>query len=957
MNKRYLLIFTIIAFLLIGCEMDIKNMDPSVETASVTLSVKNAKGLRTILPEETEIKSYTVTLINNASSSVSYSKNFSADSTIEFESVLVGSYTITVDGYSDESNTTKVATGSTELSVTADGTNAATVSLDWLSEGKGSFSVTIDWKELTKEDNIIYKAINNRSLGFEAWDTDNKKAYSTAEIQWAGDDDFSSKEFTYTQSDIDKGTTNISFRIYSNIDGEDQVIAETFYTSVTIFTNITSTPDANDSFSLNNNNIVYYLKNVTGVTATLNSEDSGKKIDISWEYPLLNDGNYLLKIWLTNNDNNDSVVGDVKSISYSVENKTATGDKSITFDGLDPQYTYSVHLINYTNDESLVYSYSAEIIPLEDIRTKVKVTSVSFEANFASSYTMGDSVAVGAIITPADATYKDYTVSADEGVKVESKTLSFPSAGDYAITITSDDDSTISATKTVTVKLSTPQAFTLEKTAEGMALSWGAVQSATSYSIEKTYNGETETLTSTTNSYTDSDVKTGVEYTYKVKAVKNNDSKFDSAYTEEKTERITNTFITVTVPANITSENFKSVLETALTGQFVTDLKGITVTIDTSSSTLLSSTDTTFSWLLNGKEIGEKNSKSVDIDTSNVDISSTESANTLQLLVTNNGTTYSASTTVHYIEVDPGNVTITVPEDVSYIKEEVKVVYGSPVSLTAKTENYDNAIILWSSSNPSVATVDSNGVVTSLLDGSVEITATIVATGKNATKTIKSYIPVGKIEITQSSTNWLAIKKSGVDITNDNYRNKTLTATVTGANGVEWGATDKTLTWSTSSNTNSVSLSSTSGNKITVTSSENGNAGTPTITVEGADGKFKSITVPVYDFNVYHNSKSKMVAGGEAQMTESASYPENKMYIVVNNTILENSTNAELRKLASYSWAYNPSQKTSFKHSESTYYAIMSFGVNCLNCGVTVTITDNETSSVVGKITFKRVGK
>ncbi len=936
MNKKYLLILTIIAFLLFGCEADLNtDTDSSYVTATVTLKITDATELRSILPAETTIEAYKVTLQNNNHSDVSYTSTFTKGSEITFEEVLVGTYLVTVDGYSDESANNKVATGNTELTVKADGANTASVTLDWLSEGTGSFSVTIDWKNLTKEDNILYNAIQKKSLGFLAWDKNNNKAYSNAEIEWAGDNDFENKSFTYSQSDIEKGTTNVSFRIYSKIDGADQVIAETFYTAVTIYANITSYPDGNESFSLDNSNIVYYLKNVTGVKASLNSVDSATKIDISWSYPTLNDGTYLLKSWITNNTTGETV--DSRDISYTVTKRKASGDTSLTFEGLDPQYTYSVHFINYTNDENLVYSYSAEIIPLTAIRTKVKVQTIAFEEKFASSYVMGDSVTVGAVITPDDATNKDYTVSASEGVTVSDKTVTFPSSGDYTITLTSEDEDATEnrvAVRTVTVKLSTPQNFTLDKTAEGMALSWDRVNGATSYTIEKSYSNTTETLTSETNSYVDSSVKTGVEYTYKVKAVRNDNSKFDSSYSAELTEKITNSFITVTVPENITSESFQPILETAIVGQFVTDLKGITVEIDTSESTLLSSA-ATFKWLLNGEQIGEENSKSIDIESTNVNISANETTNTLQLIVTKNGTTYSASTSVYYIATDPGELTITTEEDT--------VRYGEGITLDLKTatENNVDCTIVWSSSNEKVATVNAKGEVTALTDGTAEITATVVATGKSATKTIKTYISVKSIKITNNCDFLLANYKL-TDNGKNNYTSTTLGLTFVGENDKEASAdAKKKIEWSIEGNCATV-------NNGTVSSYNYENGGTAKITVTSTENNSvkDSISIPVYRFDIYDETGSNVIT--DKQYTIKLWQGGKTVYALVSGSA--NNTDKFY-----YNWETSKSKgltldidsnKTSYnpKIGDNTDYTHT----------VSVTISDNNGKSVAN-LSFTRV--
>ncbi len=944
MNKRYILIFTIIALLLASCEADLNNIDSAVKTASVTLKITNNTESRSILPEVTKIASYSVTLQNKASEDVKYTASFKEGDNITIDSVLVGEYTVTVDGCSDIDASIKVATGTTNLTVKTDGDNTASVTLDWLDEGTGSFSVDIDWAGLTKEDNFLYKAIQNKSLGFQAWDTESKKPFNDAEIQWVDDASFTAKTFKYTQTNIptqkDKRSTNISFRIYSEMEGENQVIAETFYTTVTIFANITSYPDGNESFSLKNENIVYYLKNVTNVTSSLNSENSAKKVDISWTYPSLNDGKYLLKVWITNNDTGN-IVGEEKNVEYCVLNTVATGATTATFDGVTPDYSYTVHFINYTNDANLVYSYSAETTPLTNIKTKVKVTSISFASGFGASYVMGDSVSVNANIAPGDATITGYTVSAPD-LAVKDKTVTFDKSGDYTITITSDDEDAVqkTASTTVTVRLATPQNFTLEKTAEGMALSWSSVDSATSYSIKKTSSDGEETLIPEGTSYTDSSVKTGVEYTYSVKAVRSDDAKFDSDFTEEKKGTIKNTFITVTAPANVTSENFKPILEAALKGQFVTDLKGITVTIDTSSSTLLSSENTTITWLLSGEKIGTENSRTVDIDRTNVDINAHESSNSLQLVVTKDGITYSAAATVHYIETDPGELTITT--------EESTVKYKVPLQLEISTANNVDCAISWTSSNPEVATVDSDGKVTALIDGETTITATIVATGKRATKTIRTYIPVKSITIENEnkSCNFLLANHCLTDYGKNNYTTTTLELTFVGENNKEASAeAKKKVDWSISGGCANLDKSY---GKVTSLS----NGGIATITVTSTDENSNvsgSISIPVYKFDIYAEIGGAPITGQDYTIEfEFFKWTEKQVFALVCGST-DNTNKFD------FSWSKeNVTGAQNEIKNGNTYCPTLRFNSNTYDCEIYVSIKLKNETSPVATMMFNR---
>lgn len=151
---------------------------------------------------------------------------------------------------------------------------------------------------------------------------------------------------------------------------------------------------------------------------------------------------------------------------------------------------------------------------------------------------------------------------------------------------------------------------------------------------------------------------------------------------------------------------------------------------------------------------------------------------------------------------------------------------GKSEKLTATVEPDDatNKNVTWSSSNPSVATVD-NGVVTAVGEGTAVITVTTEDGGKTATCTvtvrIETTIPVEGVSL---DTTTLYMTKTG--------QSAKITATVVPAN-----ATNKNVTWS-SSNTDVATVDNgivtAVGNGeaiITVTTEDGGKTATCTVTV------------------------------------------------------------------------------------------------------------------------------
>ena len=214
---------------------------------------------------------------------------------IEFDSVKIGLYTVSVDAF-DEKNI-KVAHGESGLNVQANSDNSVHVKLDYLTEGTGSFQVDISWGLFSNE-NPFTKALEAGKVGFVAYDVENKCNLNNAEITWLSADQIKSNGFTYIQAGVPatKGKV-ISFRIYTTTDDGLQCIAETFTTVIQIIPNLTSTPDLNeeDNFIITEDRVNFYVKNVNPSTIKVNygeGAEASSKINISWKYPKLSNGNY-----------------------------------------------------------------------------------------------------------------------------------------------------------------------------------------------------------------------------------------------------------------------------------------------------------------------------------------------------------------------------------------------------------------------------------------------------------------------------------------------------------------------------------------------------------------------------------------------------------------------------------------------------------------------------------------
>ncbi len=158
-------------------------------------------------------------------------------------------------------------------------------------------------------------------------------------------------------------------------------------------------------------------------------------------------------------------------------------------------------------------------------------------------------------------------------------------------------------------------------------------------------------------------------------------------------------------------------------------------------------------------------------------------------------------------------------------QSKASIVKGNKITLkaTVKPTNATNKKVTWSSSKPSVATVNSKGVVTAVGKGKATITATAAdGSKKKASCTVTVTNPVKVKKITLNKTK-VSIKKG---------KTFALKATIAPAN-----ATDKTLKWESS-------------NKKVATVDKNGKitakkAGNCTITATSKDGTKKKATCKV----------------------------------------------------------------------------------------------------------------
>ena len=227
------------------------------------------------------------------------------------------------------------------------------------------------------------------------------------------------------------------------------------------------------------------------------------------------------------------------------------------------------------------------------------------------------------------------------------------------------------------------------------------------------------------------------------------------------------------------------------------------------------------------------------------------SSNSYIAKVDENGkvTAYSPGTATITVTTADGNYTTTCTvyvysstvsvSSVSLDKSQATVNQGSSLQLTATINPSDatNKDVTWTSSNPTVATVDSNGKVTALAPGTTTITGTTEDGDKTAACTVTVVRPVISVSLDKTQA------------TIDEGKTLQLTATVTPDD-----ATNKEVTWS-SSNT---SVATVDANGL-VTGIKKGET---VITVTAKDGN-KTATCLVHVIGAPIGSSSNENMGGQ----------------------------------------------------------------------------------------------
>ena len=801
---------------------------------------------RSVMPQYPEVDSYSVSLTDGPQTVGP--QTFGVDDDIVIEDILVGSYTLTVEGLEDN---VPVLSNTQTVKISPNGTDVA-ITLDFLSEGTGTVIIPISWADISNPSPLLEAAIDNKDLGFQAFFTEGNTPL-TEEIQWATEEDFENKSMTY----IAKGVKNakdakVYFKIFMKGEGSEPfAVARTFYTLITVYPNLTSTPDGNESenFTIGDSTIDYIF-NVQNPDYNATEGAKATSVDITWEYPPLSSrGTVVVELLPAD----ESVVVAEKEVTFS------NGDKqgNVTFENLKATETYKVRFHIILDDGGV----SEEEILLNNVHVEASVTSISF-TGLNDSYVMGDSAELEVTVLPEHAVDKDYTISVsdndNDNVIVSGNNLTFNKSGEYTVTVTStdktvDDSARLSVSKNVLIKLAAPSSFKAENGDDGIVLTWDAVDSADGYKITRTENnsatkGGEEVITGTRYEDT-AGIRLSTKYDYTIQAVRNDgDGKFNSTTSSAN--------ITTLEPSISIKLPEEDIFNTENLAPFLSGIKSQVLTTEDPILIKIESPieGATYTWYLNGQRIETETPTdlTISVESKGLRGNSAIAENSITLEVTKNGKTSSGTTTFLYaVIVSEADIT-----GINVVKGDAnKVVLGSPITLNATISDNSNPEIRWTSSDESVATVDQTGVVTAVNDGKAIITAEIISNGSKESIDVTTYIPAENVVITnETGRDFMFMRKDGVTV-ESGFDTVTLKAVATRNDDLTISEAAKVITWSESSE--SINLSSATGETVNVTSVDKTSGGDFQILAETADVKNTSTTVHVHDMDIYMKETSQ----------------------------------------------------------------------------------------------------
>ena len=867
MMRRRLFPAIVVAIILLLCAC---SQDDAMRgrTLSIALEGVAQPGARTILPDGyVQPTKFDVTLTavdGNGEKTKEYSGLPLSGGSLTLTDVKLGTYSVSIDGKTDDGTTVMQGKGDKPLEVTPTDVSSVTVTMDVVSDsGTGTIKVVFDWSAAKDNERLTSYLEFGQGLTFKMYDVATGKELGSTEVIKGSNKTSATLTATIDLGIAGKNEFDVYYKLYS---GETLITDKLRRSTAHVYAGNTSVDDE-DEIIITDDDVSWGV-NVRNAAWSYVKDDS-TKIQISWDN-VFSRGTQIFDHVVVSWQRQDGTGDKSSATAYFHGTEKTDGDSnfaadsatgSITISNLESDVPYSVSIQAFQTNGMV----SPDTVMDFTIQTKVIVDSITTTQSEFST-TAGESIDINWTVNPSEASITEVEISGtNEAFEVTSKDdstvngtakVKVNKAGVNTLTVKStDSDSSASAIYTVKAKLATPTGVKAEKQSEGILVSWNEVEGASGYRIEK-FNGSkskgTVEVSDRKTSWTDTNVFSSQSYHYTVTAYNEalNQDGFtaDSASAQTDVVTMPQSSISVVIPSS------GSKLEIS-----ITEKDGILALYEDSSLTFSAvGEDGTaiegvqYAWYFNNKTTPFSTSAIVEITKAyENDLENTQASGVqiLKLVITKDQMTYSGSVKFYNITIPEESIVITLPEGYSDPNNVVRVASetydeteGKAIVRQIKLETVfdpaDSTLknVWYTSSDTDIATVSSDGTVTftNTKFGTVEITAKS-ASRKTDTVTFDVYKP------TVSSANLLVEEMNSVfyEILNkadDDFGNDwwtTLSQTVSYKYGT--GDVSVSTARSAQASSGSMNISSASMSLSSIGEIENV-SGTFTITASSPDG-------------------------------------------------------------------------------------------------------------------------
>ena len=769
---------------LFSCKVNMPSPESSLTPEDVQSDKKTAVNViipalktgvvkRTVKPDNdglVEADYYTVVLTSAEDNTLVYSASSEASLTNSVElsipDVKLGSYKAEATAYLKQSQDTKVLLyeGKADgiFNVTVSGDNKVSIPLKAVNKGEnltGSVNITLDWTDASALEGVLKDVVSSYDITAKFFYTNN---YASGEFEVIDlvNVPVGTTATTFTTSSIPvTGAGYGYFGLYYTKNETEYLLLNVGGETFQIYSNQVSVPENADLYKVTGDNIP---SEINAVKLTLGyGEDPTKDLKVSW---------------VNTDEKGELIYEEVSLVLKKIDTGEILEEKILNgheYASQNASYTFEYNLTR--GDKYVVYAtartpYGRETnrFVSNEFTPKVLVESVVInESTMPESYIIqGDGFKLNSVVLPEDATIKDMEWSFEENglfsltpanINATSVNLVAIKPGMTKITASSKDNKDVKYTteKTVSIRLRPVKAPSVtESTQDGgksLTVTWTPEDGyATSYEVYRYVNGNLEAeavaVINIENGddckYVDKNLYANTSYAYAIKSLNNSlkTAFFDPASElSAKSDIFTPVIPTVTF-TQPSIDSFNLQINNA-------DIQAedILVTPDSPQTLCIPEAiegGVKYSWLVNNTVVKSSSVfgevQSVILDTS-MDILSLRGgdANTLTLVVEDeNGNAYSKTIYFRVVSVIDTGVNIANPIEYISVTSPSYSLNASVVPINATMQN-----IYYESSNPSVASVSSTGVIS--INGTGRVTVTVSSTyGAPSSFTFDVYNPM-----------------------------------------------------------------------------------------------------------------------------------------------------------------------------------------------------------------------